>query len=348
MILALLSAAALTLMVVFDRMMIKDCYENNVIQPLFISSLATSVFGLFLTLIIWLTHEVPMSEFQEVFRFAVAPYGLVILVAGVIGARVLFHYFKCFSENGDSTVVASWLAATPIFVYCVNFLLSKLGLFTDQLPFNFEMLMAVLLTSISLALLESISYEAEEGANVYRVHLFLMMIFNVTYIILIDKTLSFGGEQLQVESATLALSLLPMYWFGFAAGTLYMLRKTERIKLMANWRIVKYAGAIVLVEILGMFVFFFEFLGLGALDSVTVSIIVSLHVIPVWILSMFFMKLGKKMVVQNISEKSFLGIPIRVEALEEFTLNSKTAYIQLILVCVSIFGLVTFLFLAQL
>ncbi len=342
MILAFLSSLSLTTMVILDRILIKDCYADDSKQALFLSTSASMTFGLVATFAYWLASDIQLEVIYSTLFAWLSTYGILIFIAGFLSAQVTYHYFTCFSMNGDSTVVASWLAATPIFVYLGGFLLYLTSFLYEPLPFNPKMLLAVLITSLSLVFLEKMSNTGKQEISSYKKHLVFMLIVNTAYLLLIDQTFAHASTINNLDIKIFILAMLPIYWIGFGSILPILTSSSDRAALMKNHTLKSYIIAIVIVEIFGMLVFFFEFLGLGTLDSVTVSIIVGLHVIPVWAISVILTKVGKDMSSKGLNEKTVIGIPLSRTTLEEFSVKSNDVPLQLLLVLTTVLGISLF------
>lgn len=347
MILAALSSLSLTIMVIFDKLMIKDCYGSDVKQALFVSTFAGSILGLIATGISWLLWDIPIILLLETLWTFMSPYGFLIMLSGALSALVLKFYFTCFSVDADSTVIASWLSATPIFVYTGMYILSLLGLIFEPVAFSWEMFFAVCLISLSLFFLERVSYaEAAKSRGEYKKSLVLMLIFNTLYVLLIDQTLANATSLTGINSSTLILSLLPMYWFGLASGMSVLMLQKDRVKLALNSYLVKFLGALIIVEVLGMLVFFFEFLSLGNTDSITTSIIIGLHVIPVWIISKYLTHYVQQDKFAELEKINILTLTISKDTFSDIAVVNRNALLQLFLVCTTVIGIVIFLYLS--
>lgn len=348
MILAIFSSLSLSIMIVIDKLMIKDCYEGNVKHALFVSSFFGLVFGIGSTIFYWVVSGGGVGVYFSILLHYLDPYGFLVMLAGVLSIQVLYHYFTCFSEDADSTVMASWFAAAPIFVYFASYSLQFFGIFFENIHFSWLMAVVVIVTAGSLSILERISYVDFGHVRKYRHHLFLMLFFNTVYVLLIDQTLGYAAEHVSISNHVFVLSMLPMYWLGFAAGMRFFIPAHERSSFIEKNSIQKFIIPILVVELFGMFVFFFEFLGLGQLDPVTVSIIVGLHVIPVWLLSVWLSRVGKSYVASGKTHGSFLGAPITSETLSDFMINQNTWRWQLFLVATTALGVSLFLLLSRL
>lgn len=341
--LAILSGICLAIMVITDKLMIHDCYKGDAKQALFVSSLLGTVLGLTATGAYWILE----GDIQSLWNILSASYsttGLLIIVAGAMSAQVLYHYFQCFSEDADTAVMASWLAATPIFVFVFSLGLVACGLLFDHVVLTPWVALGVIMTSFGLALLERYSY-AHEGDVVqkHRKHLILMVLFSVVYVVIIDQALEFGAQKTGASTVSVTAALLPLYWLGFALGMRMMFFKRHRAALRTNWPTMrKYAKPIILVEILGMGVFFFEYLSLGTIDSISSSIIIGLHVIPVWIVSVFLTRYADTKKTKG-SQWTILSIPMTNESLEAFRIKRGTRTAQLIFLIVALIGIIIFL-----
>ena len=304
--------------------------------------------GLLCTFLYWLLAEPGVGELATFLVTHLDPYGFIIMLAGFLSMQVLYHYFTCFSEDADSTVMASWLAAAPIFVYLGAFVLALIGVSYEATQFSLGMSAAVLLTAGSLALLERFSYQDVGLVEKYRKNLILMILFNTAYILLIDQTIAYAQMIGGLATELFIPAMLPMYWLGFAAGLVVMLPEGERRNFLRNSHLRRFLIPIIIVEVFGMFVFFFEFLGLGELDSVTVSVIVSLHVLLVWLVSVLLSRFGHRLTGQGVTQVTIYGTPLQANTLEDFFVRGGTWYAQLFLVLLTIGGVSLFFLLSEL
>lgn len=319
MIAAILSAVCLAAMVILDQLMMKDTYDNSPSQAIIISSVGGSTLGLTSTAAWWLMQPEPIMWYvHNVFTWAY-PFGLLIALAGVLSSQVLHQYFVCFSKNADGNVVASWLAATPVFVYVTVIVLDTLGLLQTGALYSSSTVLGVLLATAGLFLLERVSNPRQFGPGNYWPNLVMFLVLNVIYIILIDWTLTTGAEILGVTTTTLTLSLLPWYWFGFLYGARTALQKRHREKFRVNLQTIKrYIAPIIVVEIIGMYVFFFEFVGLSELNPVSVALVTGLHAILVWVTSVLLGVYAHKLKQREQNSVTLGTIKVSFTAIQQF------------------------------
>ena len=336
----IISSVSMALMIVTDKLMLNQCYESKPRQAWFISSLAGSVFGLFLTIIMWGVIATASSSgtFIMLFYASVDLFfwqGLAVLIAGILGIQILFHYFNCFSEDASSASVAAWIAATPIFILLTFIIISFVDHFTGFFTIltltqsiNPIFAISVAITTFALVGFEYFSNSNKISQNKYRKSLILLIFYNVIYSILLQYIL--GNESNKYSHGMYVLALLPYLWIGFAAGTRDILVKNRRKEIVENWRlnIKKYWRLIFMVEIVGMFVFYFEYFGLADLNAAYVSVIIGAHVILVYLLDFLlilylhskhnrFIKINKNQtLVVNEPELLYTKRPLRIRIVE--------------------------------
>lgn len=300
------SSICMAVMVVADKLMLNECYENKPRQAWFISSFAGSTFGLSLTIGAWCliaslsTHgtlAMILAASLSLFYWQ----GIAVMIAGALGIQVLFYYFRCFNEDASSASVAAWIAATPIFILLFQFIL---GMFVYA--FGFEsastllnnskvpFFVGTIIATIGLISFEYISNGHVKNTAQQRKDLILMITCNVLYTVLLQYVLGIGSNIYTQEMYTLAL--LPYLWFGFAIGTRDILNFKLRQEIILNWQLVvkKYWRLILLAEFIGMFVFYFEYFGLSELNAAYVSVVISSHVIVVYLLDKLLVVYLKK------------------------------------------------------
>ncbi len=309
---SVLSGICLSLMVVTDRLMVGDCYQGNSNHAWFVSSLAGSLFGLLLTLMVSIglvafgkidLHEL-LSTVVEVFWWK----GVAMMLVGTVSIQLLLHYFRCFVEEAHSASVAAWLAATPIFVYAGMLVLTVVG-DPNLIPTHIEpgWTLGVILATLGLVLFERLTMGKGAGVGKYRRELVLMLVCNVAYIIGLRQVLGKGTEGKELLEA---VALMPYYWIGFAAGMRVIFQKGVAAGLRSSWRrrIRYFVVPILFVEIVGMLVFWFEYFGLTELDPTYVSIVVGASVFLVYVMNMGLGFLRKSMQKRGERRMYFGGV----------------------------------------
>jgi len=343
MIAAILSSLCLAIMVILDQLMMKDTYSNSPAQAIIVSSVGGALFGITSTLVWWFFDVHTFSEHFSNSLQWLYPYGLLVLIAGILSSQVLHQYFVCFSKNADGNIIAGWLAATPVFVYIAVAGLGVLHIIPTSNLYTFSKMLGVVLTTLGLYLLEKIPTEKNESQTPYGINLLSFMVLSVIYIILIDWTLKSGSLALDVPVQTLTISLLPWFWIGFLYGARTALKKEHRKQFSMNWsNLKKFLIPILLIEIIGMYVFFFEFIGIGELDSVSVALITSLHAMVVWLASVMLGLYHKRLSQSNQSSGHICGMTISQSALQQFSAPAIVRYKQAACVLIVIAGVLLF------
>ena len=326
-----LSALFLTLMVIADRLMIGDCFDDKPVDAWIVSSVAGTLLGLGATALAWVLvsifSEITISSLLNVLYQLAVPYGLLILSAGVLSILTLKYYFQCFSVGGESTAIAGWLAATPIFVLTIVSVIW-------QLQVNFAFLDSVYLESINtsvdfvvlsiIATLALIAFEiftnssdsVEKRGN-YVLPLALMVIFNATYAVIIHISISNAIQFINAPDYTILLGVLPYYWLGFTIGMIPLLSASVRSTFQDSWnvRIYRYLPAVLATEVIGMLVFFTEFFGLGTLDPTFVSVIIGSHIVAVYATMKYLSLVRNRLEAANHGQLSIFGMSISTHRL---------------------------------
>jgi limonene-1,2-epoxide hydrolase len=344
----LLSALFLTVMVVADKLIIGDCYNDNHEHAWIVSSGAGATFGFILTAIAWLFYVVFIGEgnvlvnYTEAFIF---PYGLLILMAGILSIQTLRHYFHCFSEAGDSTAVAGWLAMTPLFIYGLVYSLFTLstklninfGLNFSVAQVSFEFALYTIVATLALVAFERVGGHGNDRKGAYYGQLTLMLIFNVLYTVIIHFTVVRVTEVSGNELASL-LVLLPFYWLGFAVGMRPLLHHDRRRDFTYAWntRIVYYIIVVLFTEIIGMLVFFTEFFGLGTLDPAYVALLIGGHVLLVYVITKWLAFLGFQQQNTGVSTIRLLMIPVSIDRLPAHVTRRITVTLEFSFLIVAI------------
>lgn len=322
---ACLSSFSLGIMVLFDRLMMGDCYKNKPDQAWFVSSVAGAGFGLIATLAMWFGYaamtETTLLDIIGGIGSLTALEIVMMMLAGACNVQVLHHYFRLFipaSKDAEvnETAIAMWLASSPIFIFATTILLSILGLNHGVLAGLED---AELTTSFGIAVIVTVA--AMVGFETYKSpvsNLFKrygeigkMLIMIVLYTLIISGILR-DSEMTTV----MALSIQPFFWIGFAAGIRTMLIKQNRIDFTKNWpRIKKFVAPIITVEIIGMSVYFFEFFALKGADPTYVNLIIGAHIVPVFLFVWALSSLRHKMERNGIRRMYFMRLRLAANKL---------------------------------
>lgn len=343
---ACLSSLSLGIMVLFDRLMMGDCYKNKPDQAWFVSSVAGSGFGLIATLAMWIGYSA-MTE--TTIRDIIAGIGsltgleiVVMMMAGACNVQVLRHYFRLFIPASkdvevNETAIAMWLASSPIFIFATTIILSMLGLNRGVLSGLED---AELTISFGVAV--AVTVAAMIGFETYKSHVsdlfkrygevVKMLIMVVLYTLIISGILR-DSEMTTV----MALSIQPFFWIGFAAGVRTMRIKQNRVDLARNWpRIKKFVVPIFIVEVIGMSVYFFEFFALKGADPTYVNLIIGAHIVPVFLFVWALSRLRHRMEKDGIRRKYLFGLRLAAKKLpNEIPTFGKFVWFALVLIALS-------------
>jgi type VI protein secretion system component VasK len=138
------------------------------------------------------------------------------------------------------------------------------------------------------------------------------------------------------------LALMPYYWLGFAAGTRVILKSGEWQHLKFNWykRIRYFIVPILFVEIIGMLVFWFEYLGLTELDPAYVSIIVGANVFLVYVLNLLLGRFRTRMISAGVRRVYIGGVRFVTQKLPHPTESLRHTVLELLAMLVTVVGIV--------
>jgi hypothetical protein len=322
---ACLGALSLGFMIIFDRLMMGDCYKNKPDQAWFVSSLAGSIFGMIATLIVWVLYttftDSSISDILSAMFELTSAQVIAIIAAGVVNIQVMQHYFRLFipTEKGaevNETAIAMWLASAPIFIFITLIILKLLGLNSGifiglgDAEMTIWFGLAVVLTVVTMIRFET--YGTSLG-NLFKRYgeVVKMLAMIVLYTILLSGVLR--DQEMTVE---MALAIQPFFWLGFSAGMRTMIRKQNRVDFIENWnRMKQFIVPIFMVEVIGMSVYFFEFFALRDVDATLVNLIIGAHIVPVFILIYALSRLRKRMIAAGETKKQLFWLPLEVDTL---------------------------------
>lgn len=309
----ILSAICMAIMIITDRIMVGDCYSGKPSHAWVVSSLAGSFFGILLTFFVWLFIAIFNTDvsFADLILTAwklLIWKGVLMFIIGAIGIQILLHYFRCLDSNSNSAVIAAWLASTPIMIFITLVILQILVTDDRLVHTSIEPLwvVGIILATGGLVLFERVSITIKSKiSTTFRKDFILMLALSVIYSILLKQTLA--QSETNSDGYIETIALLPFFWIGFAAGSRALLKKKFRHSFMRHWhkRMHLFIFPIFLTEIIGMLVFFFEYLGLSKLDAVYVNIIIGSHIFLVWIFNFALSQLRRKMHTNAIYKISF-------------------------------------------
>ncbi len=329
------SSLSLALVVIFDRLMVADCYRNRPDHAWLVSSLAGSGLGLAATAIGWgvLSVSTPstIDSLTEAAGSLWPDRGWLMVMAGALAIQVTRHYFRLFapvdgSDAVNETAIAMWLATTPVFIYLAVALVQLAGLDTgllaglDEATVSWVFGALVVITVLALLKFEAASGEQEGRTGVERyIQLVYLLTTTVAYTLILSAVLLPAGTDVEA-----ALVLLPLYWVGFAAGGRVLLVKQERVAFRRNWRRVKrFLVPIAVAEVFGMAMFFSEYLALGVADPTLVNLVISAHVLLVFLMALRLAQIRQSMAAAGIRRRWFLGVRLIQRRLPERSTSIK-------------------------
>lgn len=341
----IMGSICLALMVTFDRLMVGDCYQGKPNQAWFVSSAAGSLLGLVLTSFVWcgLIISGNIDSFQSLVTTAVGlaeSKGILMMIVGGLSVQVLLHYFRCFGEEANSAAVAAWLASTPIFIFLAFFVTSLFtGSFLTALTEPLW-IVGVILATMGLVAFEKLSSGSDlKVKKTYQKELAYMLFFNVLYAIILKQVLTSVKES--PISDVEIFALLPFYWIGFAAGTRVILKNGEWSTFKSNWRkrLKHFLIPIVIVEVVGMLVFFFEYLGISKLDPVFVNIIIGAHIFLVYTFDLSLGKVRKWMAEKGVQKLYVAGIRLQQQKLPQPRIVAGQIVFELAAITATVVGI---------
>jgi hypothetical protein len=315
---AFTSSLSLAVMISLDRVMMGDVYRNRPDHAWFVSSVLGAGFGAVATLCLIALSGMSGSGLSAAAGGA-APIDwtdrALMAVAGALSAQVLRHYFNLFiPKSGDhpnETSIALWFASTPVFIFFVLLAIRQAALLGDltigglalaNTSLSFGLL--VVASVAALACFEIYDVRDEERSRDRRRDIFLMIGFEIAYALLVSAVLRREGVTPQ---QTLTLQLF--YWLGFAAGARVLASRAFRRAARSSWRrLSKFAGFILLIEVLGMGVYLFDYFALSAVDPTTVKVVTGSHVAGVFVISLLLSGLGARLRANGVRRLWFLGL----------------------------------------
>lgn len=330
---AVAGSVCLALMLIFDRLMMSDCYRDDPDHAWVVSAAGGASFGLAAVALTWAAASARadwgIPELLDAMAMHAVPHGLALWLAGVLNVQVLRHYLRLFlPHNGvepDETAIAMWLSALPVFVMCGAFALGLVdtGLAAGAGPPS-PVPSVAFVASVIACVLAIVGFEwSSSGRVAYRAQrvgeLVMLILSAVGSTLIVSCTLQSvpaSGGPLDGSQPPLALALQPLYWLGFIAGMRPLLNVDVRRGLANNWpRIRMYLPIILFVELIGMGVYFFEFWGLSGVDPTTVHLITAAHVLPVFLLSYGLAGLRRTMELRGARRVRLCGLRLKVNRL---------------------------------
>jgi len=313
---ALLSSFFMAIMVIIDKLIIHKIYSNSSNVAVITSSLLGSIIGLALTFFTWslVASLHPIGTFSLIINATYDIFiwhGLLIFISGFLAITFLKHYFLCFTYDISPTTIASWIATIPMFIFLgivlTSIFFNTLGI-DIKLPsagFEITFVIGLLLSVFSIILFERVR---SDDSRAYTLHwkviyqIFLLILLGSLYTIITEITLNIKHADYSKEMITLAL--LPYFWIGFLGGTLRLLR-SNRISEAKQVKVIlfKYFYVLLLIELVGSLVFFFEYLGISSLNATYIALVIASHIIFVYIAEvLIFNKENKYSLINKFPE----------------------------------------------
>ncbi len=336
-IVACLSSFSLGIMIIFDRLMVADCYRNKPNQAWLVSASAGFLLGTFATGITWVLYAtftaVTLADLFSSMARLCYPYGIGMVICGALCVQVTCHYFRLFIPHGkgevNETAVAMWLATTPIWIFIALVFIDVFGLDFGLLggleDVNLTKEFAIVVTLAVGALIWFEAGDARQSVPLQvalkrNAEIFKMLFAIVVYTIILSSILR--NDELMTTKETLALQ--PFFWFGFIAGTRVLLEKENRVDFCRNWnRMKKFLAPTIAAEIIGMTVYYFEFFALSKADPTLVNLITGAHIILVFIFIAVLANVRQHMEKNNIHRIWCLGLRLTRKRLPENNITPR-------------------------
>jgi len=300
---AILSSLFMAAMVITDKLLLKKLYDNDKLSAWFVSSVLGSIIGFSFTLLLWLLISIahPNGTVIDIVDATKSIFwwqGVAIFLSGFLAIQLLKQYFYCFSYNISASTVAGWLASTPLFILVTLYIFKETIIFLGlqdviaSNPITLKFIIGFTMATFGLIIFEKLAPTNNSEVINYKkssYHITLMVVLSVIYAILIDITLSFKSSIYSSEMLTVAL--MPYFWVGFASGITLISSNSDRQSItVALVALKKYWPIIVIVEIIGALIFFFEYLGISYLNAAYVALITSSHIILVYFVDKIIFK----------------------------------------------------------
>lgn len=339
------AALCLTLTIIFDRYIVNDYYDGNIRHAWLVSSLWGGALGFVATIIILsvfiLLTSTTVSELLDVLTTIDPLLMLGMAFAGFLASHMLKHYFALFTDTTDSALIAAWLSSSPILILGVYILFSFIfPSFFSHHTFNADWIIGVITASIGLILFQLTSRDGEGGGSVYYKSIFSFILYSIAYTIIIHEILTYS-ESLAASLLT-PLVLLFFYWIGFGtAGVIRFLHTPDRQNFLVAWKnkIHLFWAQILLIEIINMFVFYFEYLGLVKLDPAVVSVIIGTCIFFTYIVDLALAKVRSVLERSGSVKIKLLSFTLRAELLPTLSLEAKHIVVRFAIIIITIVGI---------
>ncbi len=344
----MLSSICTAIMVVSDRFIVTDYYEGKHRHAWIVSSVFGTILGLTLSLLVIFygiftgkieSFSILFASILELFWWE----GIAMMAGGILVIQMLYHYFACYAEEANSTLVAAWMGVTPIAAIIAY---SVLGYFFEEFSTLGELglywVFGVLLATLGLILFEYLLNREEQGSGVlYYKHMCMFVGLSTIYSLLLHFIFT---ESKGLATETIGVyALLPFYWIGFAAGGRSLLtNKKERVEFLLAWkkRIRRFLFPIIIVEIIGMLIFYFEYFGLTGLNPAYIGVVIGANVFLVYILDLLLGWYRKQIEQRGMKHVVVLGFTLTAEALPITRTSVTKICLELLIIAVTVIGIV--------
>ncbi len=331
MLFTILSAIALAFIVCFDRLSVSKIYNGDEYSAWFVSSTLGAILGLLATAIAWYGFA---SDTLELFAWLFergAIYACWFTFAGILTSGTLYTYFRCFKEEVYSTTVGLAIAAMPIFVFVAEALI-------ESNTWGHWHYLSVIVTITGLFLYDLATEDDFKTPKSALLPLAAYIFLGSAYMVILEVKFPALEKELNLNSLDASLLGMPFYWLGFATGSLTLVKRQVRVFVSNVFKRndnLNFITFIIVLEIFGAGMYFFEYLGITKLDATLVALVTGAHVVLVWIFELYL----RKRFINKESAIKLWFFELTTEELATYNMSNKTITVKWISVAFVLFGL---------
>ncbi len=334
-IVTIISAVALALTVTADKLMVGDFYQSNPRSAWFVSSVFGVVLGLFATIGAWKFHAKTdlINDLSLFIQGETIFLAAMMIGVGVMVSFTLLSYFLCMARDSISTSVAVAIAATPIFVFGIQLLLTGSG-------WGIGHLISFAVTIIGLIGFELMSEHDEEDEQ-FSINWPLagVIFFGTMYLISVDYLFPIIETATGLDETQASLMAMPFYWIGFGFGIVSIRHQEVRdflTKELNRWHLLL---LVLVLEIIGASFYFFEFFGLSKISATLVALITGAHIVLVWIFDLYVRKCYQLAVETENTTTRILFFNLPTSKLDAYDIRNSTLSWQAMFIVLTLLGL---------
>lgn len=329
-----ISAIALAITVTTDKLMVGDFYGDDPKNAWFVSSFLGTILGLVATAIAW--HYFGdfgiFENFKLLFQDESLKLAFQVFIAGALVSLTLRSYFYSMSSYAFTTSVAIAIAATPIFVFSVQMLISEESWTSMHL-------ISFIVTICALFGFEYVAEHDDEGKHRTKWHLIAFVALSTVYLVFVDQIFGNIERSLSLDSLQAALTVMPLYWLGFSLGCLEFFKGSVRKFVTSIFEKWQFVAIVLFLEIIGASFYFFEFFGLSEIDVTLVALITGAHIVFVWLFDIYIRSRFLQAEENNDEVTRILLFRFPTESLGAYAISRKTILLQFIFVVAALYGL---------